>query len=233
MLGLDELQPFRCDDGSENLRQITSGATYRCTGSAKLESEKVFIEGTRLREKESPWTVLELGFGIAWNFRLTVAAAIDKGVELTYHAFEKEPVPQQLLQGNDIGVLMAQKALKKARLGQKTIQEVHGRITLNLYPYSWTQDTQQNFNAQAVYHDPFAPKINPESWLQDCFRWQLSHSADNVIWASYGAQSLMRRHLHDAGWVVATSRGPGKKREITLAARSPNNLQHAALRKWP
>ena len=103
--------PVRTDDGSYTLRHQALDVLYRSQAGAQTESECVFVTGSRIRASASPWRVLELGFGMAWNFRLTVEAAQKMSAPLIYHAVEVEPLPASLIQGDCLGARIAREAL--------------------------------------------------------------------------------------------------------------------------
>ena len=62
---------YDTEDGSTTLYDSQLDVHYRSTHGAKTESMTVFIHGTRLPQRQRPWTVLELGFGSAVNFMQT------------------------------------------------------------------------------------------------------------------------------------------------------------------
>ena len=80
-------------DGSSTLRRKDSGLLYRSTHGAAQESNAVFVEGTHIHLRSSPWTVFELGFGRGCNFENTYKRAVQNDARLHYVAVDHAPIP--------------------------------------------------------------------------------------------------------------------------------------------
>lgn len=224
-------------DGSTTLYDSQLDVHYRSTHGAKTESLTVFINGTQLLQRQSPWTVLELGFGSAVNFLQTVEALTNhthkQTGHLTYHAVEYAPV-----QGSDLAHLpgdagqLARQAIDalhhtptvqlETRIGQLSIE-------LTLHRCAWHQFDQPKLKANAIYHDPFGPKTNPAGWTTEAFEIAAKHLDTDGVLATYSAAGHVRRAMRDAQLFCATSPGPGFKREITFAAHNREALAHATI----
>jgi tRNA U34 5-methylaminomethyl-2-thiouridine-forming methyltransferase MnmC len=213
-------------DGSKTLHDRHRDLHYRSTHGARQESDHVFVRGTRLHEREPPWTILELGFGAAVNFTGTVAALPD-GAALNYHAVEHAPVYAENVDfhpgpAGDV----AREALKQA---ERSGQTVHcsaddGRIELSLHLVDWSTFRHPELRADAVYFDPFGPRSDPNSWTVECFEVARDHMSPEAILGTYSAASDVKRAMFHAGFNVASAPGPGRKREVTFASLSQEAL---------
>lgn len=224
-------------DGSTTLYDSQLDVHYRSTHGAKTESMTVFIHGTQLSQRQSPWTVLELGFGSAVNFLQTVETLVEQTQQapghLTYHAVEYAPV-----QGADLAHLPGEagQLARQAVDALQDVSQVHFNIKLDqltvdltLHRCAWHQFDQPSLKANAIYHDPFGPKTNPQGWTVEAFEVAAKHLAQEGILATYSAAGHVRRAMRDAGLYCATSPGPGFKREITFAAHHRAALAHATI----
>lgn len=212
--GLVEL--VSTEDGSRTYLHPSHGASYRSLRGAATESRHVFLAGSRLLDRPSPWRVLELGFGTGLNFQLTHEAAREAGAELVYVAMEPEPMPSEnwlvdpCWQGLEWGVPLLRET-----------------VTLQVHRSRW-QDLNSDPGAfQALYHDPFGPSVAPECWSAECFRWGAHALSQDGILATYGASSAARHAMKAAGLYVGSLPGAPGKREMTVAALQTTAIEHA------
>lgn len=222
------------EDGSITLFDPKLNVTYRSIHGAQTESEHVFLGGTRLLDRAGHLRVLELGFGGATNFTITAGKILSEAPAthtLHYHSFEHAPVDPDLLAHlpGEPGE-MAREALSLARQPDASavvvVTSKDQRVTLELHLGNWREHTLASVQAHAIFHDPFGPAANPEEWGADVFEWERHHLAHDGVLATYGASTRARRSMFEAGLVAASLPGPGKKREITIAARDVSALSH-------
>jgi tRNA 5-methylaminomethyl-2-thiouridine biosynthesis bifunctional protein len=228
------LVPIQTGDGSYTFYNTTQNIYFRSLLGARSEAEYVFLEGTQIIHRRPNWQILELGFGPGMNF-LTTARAFLKhapGGTLSYHVVEQAPLSAEILthlkyeqwiQERDLLSLMA-------HILQPTTPAVRqvstGAITLTLYPCSWEQVVlEPTLKFDAIYHDPFGPAENPDSWTPQCFAWEAQYLAEHGRLATYGAATAVRKAMVRAGLHIASRKGSGNKREMTLAAKEPAALQ--------
>jgi tRNA U34 5-methylaminomethyl-2-thiouridine-forming methyltransferase MnmC len=206
-------------DGSLTYLHPVHGASYRSTRGAATESRHVFLEGSGLVRRPSPWRVLELGFGSGMNFQTTQRAAREAGVELFYTALEPEPMDAQLW--------LVDPEWRSAVWGEACSRE---GITLTLERAGWQRVEPSPAAFEAVYHDPFGPAVAPECWTAECFRWAARALCGQGALATYGASSAARQAMLRAGLRVGVLPGAPGKREMTVAAHRPEALGEA--RPW-
>ncbi len=210
-------------DGSRTLYDRERQISYRAKAGAVTESRYVFVEGSGLLDRPGPWRVLELGFGAGVNFIQTVLAAMDAGVErLEYDAVEYAAVAPELLAFHDGEAgEMARRALADIADYGETCEVVGfgGRVRLRVHPIAWLDFERADLGADAVYFDPFGPRSEPASWTTACFEVARRHLAEHGVLATYSAATQVKRRLFEAGFWVARAPGPGRKREVTFAAR--------------
>lgn len=222
------LFPIQTADGSYTLYQADRDVHFRSVDGARSEAEYVFLEGTRLAESPEDWSVLELGLGPGLNFLVTAQAALKAQKKLFYHVVEYRPLAPEWVDKmsyadwvEDTALLtLLKEALALAATQEHVVLDYSG-ITLALYACDWRDlKWSQSLNVRAVYHDPFGPKDDPESWQQTCYEWYARHIAQEGILATYGASGALKRALAKSGWYIASRKGAGRKREMTLASRS-------------
>lgn len=139
------------------------------------------------------------------------------GVELTYVSLDCRPLdPQWWL------------VPAEWRLGPG--RHVHGGVTLELLPVLWQQQQVAPRHFDAYYHDPFGPRVSPDCWTVDCFRWAGAALKAEGRLLTYGAASAARSAMRESGLVVARAPGAGRKREMTVASPSLQALE--GLKLW-
>ena len=228
-----ELEVLITEDQSKTLLHKELGAHYRSVHGADIESNHVFIQGTRILEQEE-WMVLELGFGLGTNFR-NLLLQTSPEQKLHYLSLEHQPVPPEVIEGDDVGAEMTREALDLARKTREKVVVQRGSVTLELIPQDIFQaELPQNW-ANACFHDPFAPKVNPESWTAECFARIFDAMSLDGCLSTYGAAGSTKRAMVAAGFWIASGAGYGRKREITFASKNPERVSHGVLSRkyWP
>ncbi|MFA7480700.1 MAG: MnmC family methyltransferase [Vulcanimicrobiota bacterium] len=212
---MSKLERIETSDGSFTYHNVEAGATYRSIHGARTESRHVFLEGTRLLEREGVWRVLELGFGTGLNFDTTLRAAAEKLVRLEYVSLEPDLIPPEhwlvdpLWRGLKPGVPLER-----------------GEASLTVVPFRWQEFEPPLHHFHACYHDPFGPAVCPDCWEVDCFHWSRRALTDDGVLATFGAAGATRRAMKEAGFLVASLPGVPPKREMTIAGRTAAAVSH-------
>lgn len=226
------LVPVQTGDGTRTLFCTERQLHFRSLQGAGSESSYVFLESSRLLSQPDP-AVLELGLGTALNFLTTATAVLHnlKPISLDYHVVELQPLSGAIFEALNYtthfpaelvnGVLQL---LEQVR--HEPVTFVHPRIRLTLYPGAWSQTVlPAELQVDAIYHDPFGPKDNPECWTPACFTWSGRHLRPTGRLVTYAAATSVRKALVAAGLMVASLPGSGRKREMTVAAPTAAALE--------
>jgi tRNA U34 5-methylaminomethyl-2-thiouridine-forming methyltransferase MnmC len=222
------LVPIQTGDGSYTFYNTLENTYFRSLQGARGEAQYVFVDGTRLPELRGDWRVLELGLGPGMNFLVTAQAFLEQKSQarLSYHVLEQEPLSAGLISQLAYSqwlkypavLTLLQNALEQAPAG-KTVSLEWQSVELVLYPRPWAEaNLASDLLFDAIYHDPFGPTANPNCWNQACFEWEAAHLAQKGLITTYGASTPMRQAMTRAGLFLASRKGSGNKREMTLAA---------------
>lgn len=208
-----KLKHVQTEDGSYTLFDTSLNVAYRSMQGALTESEYVFVKpaleaaGPKLR-------VFELGLGAGLNFIRTCAGFSGK---LEYFAVDHRPVPPEFITPTGV----SERLLKQVLEHQGPLRRVqHELVSLSLEVCSCLDSTLPKSSVDAIFHDPFGPSDNPESWSTEIFAWERERLAPNALILTYCAAGHVRRAMREAGLFVASRPGPGRKREVTVAAAS-------------
>jgi len=232
------LIPIETGDGSRTIFDTGRMLYFRSLQGAGSESAYVFLESSQLTQWPV-WRVLELGFGTALNFLTTAQAWLQQGADqpLDYHVVESQPLEPEIFAAlkytshfDSQLVALVSTVLEAAAQQRAPVSHSYQQLCLNLYPCSWeAASLAPELEVQAIYHDPFGPKANPECWTPACFAWSSRHLHPAGRLVTYAAATQVRKAMVAAGLVVASLPGSGTKREMTLAAHHSEALSGTTL----
>ena len=188
------------------------------------------------------WTVFELGFGSGRNCLQTIEAFCEATQADTLHYIAIDYAPIELaffdaLYANTVHASLAVKIRTVLESNDdnpvvKTFEFAADKnVVLTLHKTHWENIPKNQYAADAIYHDPFGPRENPEAWSERCFAWQKSHLKDTGRLVTYAAASHVRGAMQTSGLVVARAPGFGGKREMTVAAKDHACLEGMSLWK--
>lgn len=234
-------------DGSLTLDSERYAESYRSRRGALTEARHVFLEASgvgRLLRSGLPVSVLEVGFGTGLNFLVTASVLApssssereDVGA-LRYTALENDLLPTEVLAALAYDRLLAPSNLPEAlltwlrSLGEHVATGVHrlslrasgdeGRpnVTLELVIGDALDYLPAEAAFDAIYLDPFSPKVNPALWSSEFLGRLAGALAPRGRLVTYSVSGEVRRSLAAAGLAVRKVAGPpGGKREMLVAA---------------
>ncbi|MFC4452497.1 tRNA (5-methylaminomethyl-2-thiouridine)(34)-methyltransferase MnmD [Deinococcus sonorensis] len=207
-------------DGSWTVYSPQHAQTYGSRHGAATQAREVFLSGSGTAQHPAP-AVLEVGFGLGQNFRVTLQDTLRRGVPLQYLAYEQAPVDEQTLREVSADDPLAQHPVWQQlltrwggplQIGTPALQlELRcADVTTVALPCGW---------ASAVYLDGFSPACNPEVWTPDFLARLAATLRPGGVLATYSAAGRVRRGLMAAGLQVQRCRGPAGKREVLRAIR--------------
>ncbi|WP_165363967.1 MULTISPECIES: tRNA (5-methylaminomethyl-2-thiouridine)(34)-methyltransferase MnmD [unclassified Meiothermus] len=200
-------------DGSPTVVHPVFKEAYSSVHGALMQARKLYLELTHTHLEPRP-RVLEVGFGLGVNFRVTLESALSRGVRLEYLGYEFAPLERSLLGSVEVPLGEAarevwEEVLKRwpaeplRLLGEWGSLEIRFEDVVKArLPRDW---------ATAIYLDPFSPAVNPEPWSLEVMR-KLHRAARPGAWlATYSVAGSVRRNLTQAGFAVERVPGMGKR----------------------
>ncbi|MDP6165526.1 MAG: bifunctional tRNA (5-methylaminomethyl-2-thiouridine)(34)-methyltransferase MnmD/FAD-dependent 5-carboxymethylaminomethyl-2-thiouridine(34) oxidoreductase MnmC [Gammaproteobacteria bacterium] len=202
---------------------------YGSTDDAIAEKTHVFLAPNNLSQRfsqlsdQAHFSILELGFGGGLNFLLTwqlwrqQRTSSQSSGRLIYTSIEGYPMSMADLQRWQQWPALADLASQLQAQYPLPIKGFHvlhfGDVTLNLVLGPVDEAIKQiQGQADAIYLDGFNPANNAAMWqpavLQNIAR--LSRAGTSL--GTYSAARVVKDHLVEAGFVVSTQSGYGKKR---------------------
>ncbi len=216
-------------DGTETfINQEYKEAYHSTKAGAYTESLHKFVKPTKIIEKalkEGKIYILDVGFGLGYNtaVALTELRKLSKSSYVEIISVEKDRkvfdrikklnIPENLkdafcfiLSGHfkeNIYISQSDNTTLKIMFGE-------GRqIIKNL--------SQKDIKFDAVFYDPFSPKVNTEMWTVNIFKLIKRLMKKDGIFATYSASLAVRRGLIEAGFKIGLVEPIGRKSFSTVA----------------
>lgn len=204
------------EDGSYTLFSEQFQEACHSTSGAKSETILHYLNGCKVIERSerlSPFTILEVGFGLGIGF-LTTLEKMPKDRKWTFISLEidrnlldwfREEHPELNLkwEGN----------LLKGQGENFELIVIQGDARIELPKFLETHPV----SFHAIYQDAFSPKRNPVLWTTEWFELLKKYSHEEVILSTYSASTSIRKSLHVTGWGVQKGEKFGPKRTSTRA----------------
>ena len=211
-------------DGSHTLFVPGLNEHYHSTFGAIRESDHVFIQSGYQATSVNPARILEMGFGTGLNALLTLMEAERNQRTVYYHSIDKYPL--------EITQVMRLNYPESLGTSQAIFQQLHeadwgvpikitDRFTLFKEEVDLI-DLQLTEPCQLIYHDAFAPDLQPNLWSEEVFKKYYAHLDFGGILVTYSVKGSVKRNLKAAGFRFEKLPGPPGKREICRAWKDIN-----------
>jgi tRNA U34 5-methylaminomethyl-2-thiouridine-forming methyltransferase MnmC len=207
-------------DGSHTLSVDEIHETYHSVNGAISESIHVYLNnGYHFLRGLPEIRVLEIGFGTGLNCLLTALEADRIKVRTHYHAFEKFPLPDQIIDLLNYPDFTGEEGTDLFRKIHASEWDTGVRISpyFDLFKmkndvlhYDWSHLP----GIDLVYFDAFGPEKQPEMWNPHLFGKIFRKMNANAIFVTYCAKGSVRRELERTGLKMERLPGPAGKREM-------------------
>lgn len=197
------------------------------------ETQHVFLAGNDLPARFTPgFHIAELGFGTGLNMLAALLAWRQSGTPgpLRFTSFEAFPMAAtdmaRALEAFPQARAIADPFLAAWAKGQCRFEsdELIADIHLGDARHEVARWTD---SADAWFLDGFSPAKNPELWQADLMAQVAAHTTPGGTAATYTAAGFVRRGLQEAGFTVTRSPGFGRKRHMTQAVLTPDDVDQA------
>ncbi len=229
------MKVLKTADGSVTLFSTEFGEPYHSiTAGALKESLEKFCKPCRVEEKAKEGNVrlLDVCFGLGYNTAAFLHSVFSSNpsAKVSIIGFEKDLSVIKTSLKLNWKELESWKFILKASIKDRRIEK--GFLTLNFFSPKislkiyigegrsvvkniWKK--YQNF-FDAVFHDPFSPKVNPEMWSTELFSLIRKMVKREAILATYSTSTAIRKALHMAGFGVKEGVALGRKSKSTVAS---------------
>jgi queuine tRNA-ribosyltransferase len=232
--------------GAPSVRDAEAGEVMHPVIGAAVESERLYVGQSRLRERLAeggpPLILFDVGLGAAGNALAALRAARQLQAVAALPAREETAAPAPIPRAlhvisfeRELGALsLACTAAGAAQLGWSTADLEAARALLAGGRHEepglvWRLALGEATAALAataepadlVFWDPFSPKANPELWTAEAFSALRARCAPGCTLFTYSTATSTRSALLLAGFHVGVGDPSGPKEETTAAALPP------------
>lgn len=216
------MQQIKTNDGSLTYFNEEYQETYHSKTGAYEETYKKFIEPTKIKElaKKGHIRILDVCFGLGYNAIAAIDAAMKSNpdCEIEIISLEKD---LQLDELKKIGKEFKHyKILNELEFDPITKSYLYEDKNIHLIikigdATTTIKKVQGKFDA--VFHDPFSPKKNPEMWSKEFFSQVKARMTNEAVLATYSCARIVRDNLRDAGFKVKDGPKVGRRGPSTIA----------------
>lgn len=230
------MRRVRTADGSTTFISERYGEPYHSiTAGAFTESVEKFCKPCGVSElaRSGRVNLLDVCFGLGYNsvalidealrsnpdvriFILAVERDVDvtrEGLSLDWgHYGRYKPILRSLLSSFYVFKGFPNFIYEDGRLGIRLVAGESRKVLRAFSP-----DYSNFFNA--VFHDPFSPKVNPEMWTLEVFRLISGMMEKGARLSTYSSSSAVRKALFMSGFSVYKGVRLGRKSYSTVAVK--------------
>ena len=214
-------------DGSQTFYSAQFDENFHSKYGAKTEAEVIYLQGCRLPEKireQSTIKIIDICYGLGYNSAATIEYFLQQQPQchLQIKALELDPtVSRQALEQGLLNQwsIFTQETLKQL---DEEKQVKTSQFDLQLLIGDARQTIQQlikeDFQADAIFLDPFSPPKCPQLWTVDFLQLVSKCLRGQGIIATYSCSASIRKALQLCGLTIGANYRVGKKTPGTIAS---------------
>lgn len=228
-----QFTPQLTEDGSYTFFSQEFQETFHSSFGAKQEAEVRYIEPCQLQQlttRQSSIHILDVCYGLGYNSAAALEAiwSVNPSCQVELIALEiAADVPRQAIQHNLLGQWQSTVASLLAELANKSKVSqdlLAAQLLLGDARQTITSLVKQNWQADAIFLDPFSPPKCPQLWTVEFIDLLSQCLAPEGRLATYSASAAVRTALLAAGLNIGSITGAGRKSPGTIAAFKYKNL---------
>ncbi len=220
-------------DGTQTLYNFDYNEAYHSSSAgAYSESLHKFIVPCKVREicsKNKEINILDVGFGLGYNVATAIKNcenakiniySIEKDINFLEH-IKKIDIPENLKNIYDLFFHIEKSTIKLNEKIYQCFLLQKDKINLTIIigdGRDIIKDIKSlNIKFDAVFWDPFSPKVNREMWTVDIFKNVKDIIKTDGILATYSAAISVKKSLLEAGFKIGLVEPIGRKSASTVA----------------
>ncbi|MBW4535480.1 MAG: hypothetical protein KME09_16210 [Pleurocapsa minor HA4230-MV1] len=229
----NQFTPQLTEDGSYTFFSPEFQETFHSSFGAKQEAEVRYIEPCQIKElatQQSTVRILDVCYGLGYNSAAALEAiwSVNPQCQVELIALEiSADVPRQAIQYN----LLAQWQLPIPSLLAELASEfkvcqdfLFAKLLLNDARQAIQSLVTENWQADAIFLDPFSPPKCPQLWTVEFISLLSKCLTPHGRLATYSSSAAVRTALLSAGLNIGSITGAGRKSPGTIAAFEYKNL---------
>jgi len=213
-------------DGTETFLNKEYNEAYHSTkAGAYTESLFKFVLPCRIdrisREKDKI-DILDVGFGLGYNVAVAIKVATDKNPHILVDIISVEKDISVFEKIKNLNIPEDLKGIYSQITAGKTEGNIYNAEGKNFRLTVFFGDARQILRSiekkfDAVFYDPFSPKVNTEMWTVEIFSVVKKLMKENAVFSTYSASLAVRKGLIEAGFKIGLVEPVGRKSFSTVA----------------
>lgn len=222
-----KFKPQLTQDGSYTFFSEEFQENYHSYHGAKQEAEIKFVQPTQIKQlarEDDSIRILDICYGLGYNTAAAMEAIwqINPQCRVELIGLEISPeVPQQAISNKLLSLWqepIPQLLSTLATKSQITTSLLQGFLLLGDARTTIQQLCQQNWQADAIFLDPFSPPKCPQLWTVEFIAKVAQCLKPTGKLATYSCAAAVRTALSLAGLNFSSTRGLGRKSPGTVAS---------------
>ena len=236
----DQFIPQPTEDGSYTFFSEEFQETFHSSFGAKQEAEVRYIEPCgikQLAQQKSTIRILDICYGLGYNSAAALEAiwSVNPQCRVELIALEitadvpRQAAKQQLLEQwqSPVPELLAELSNKPEVISEL----LQAKLLLGDARQTIQTLTAKNWQANAIFLDPFSPPKCPQLWTVEFINLVARCLLPNARLATYSCAAAVRTSLSSAGLNIGSITGAGRKSPGTLASFRYKSLQSLSQRE--
>ncbi|MGK7892087.1 MAG: tRNA (5-methylaminomethyl-2-thiouridine)(34)-methyltransferase MnmD [Xenococcus sp. (in: cyanobacteria)] len=237
-MNCSQFLPQLTKDGSYTFFSEQFQEAFHSVHGAKQEAEIKFVQPTLIKElapARNSLRILDICYGLGYNSAAAMEAIwqINPRCHIDLVALEiSATVPQQAIANNLLSQWRSPIPQLLAELAQtSSVNRDYFQGKLLLADARQTIQKLGNWQADAIFLDPFSPPTCPQLWTVEFIAQVAQHLAPQGRLATYSCAAAVRSALLLAGLKIGSTRGVGRKSPGTVAAFVAEELTPLSLQE--
>ena len=221
------------DDGSYTFFSDEFEELFHSHSGAKQEAQYKFIEPCKIREKvtvKNTINIIDICYGLGYNTAVALEHiwSINPHLKVELFALENNiNVPLQTIKSNLLddfseGVIDSLKSLVNYQKINNS--RLNAQLLIGDARQAIKTIINQNFQADAIFLDPFSPPKCPQLWTVEFIELVSQCLEKDGHLATYSCAASVRTALQLAGLKIGATRSVGRRSPGTIANWKGNNL---------
>ncbi|WP_126147706.1 tRNA (5-methylaminomethyl-2-thiouridine)(34)-methyltransferase MnmD [Synechococcus elongatus] len=208
--------PVRTDDGSYTFYSETFQETFHSREGARQEAEQKYVQQLQIgtwAAQRSPLRILDVCYGLGYNTAAALESVLAAGDgRLQWLGLELDPtVPQAVVSSELIeewSPPVQQMLRDLAQTGCHDSDRFQGQLLWGDARQTIQEAIAQNFQADAIFLDPFSPKRCPQLWTVEFLQLVARCLAPQGRLVTYCRAAAVRTALQLAGLQITNLPAP-------------------------
>ncbi|MDJ0731764.1 MAG: MnmC family methyltransferase [Crocosphaera sp.] len=225
--------PKLTDDGSYTFFSDEFEELFHSHSGAKQEAQYKFIEPCKIKEKttiKDTIKILDICYGLGYNTAVALENVwlINPDIKIELFALENdinvslEAINSNLLDNFSDCVIDNLNSLANHHKVENNC--LKAKLLLGDARQTIKTVINQNFQADAIFLDPFSPPKCPQLWTVEFIQLVSQCLGKDGYLATYSCAASVRTALQLAGLNIGATRSVGRRSPGTIANRNGNNL---------